>query len=62
MALSITQKLKLFRISNNLTQLEIAKRLGVQVVTISRWETNKATPNERHVFTINKILSESKTK
>ena len=40
----------------NMTQKELAERIGVSVVTICRYETGKRTPNVRIAKRIGKIL------
>ena len=44
--------LKTFRLSKNLTQLELAKLLNVKRTTVSMWENNKSLPN---IDTLKKI-------
>lgn len=41
----------------NMTQKELADKIGVSVVTICRYETGKRTPNVRIAKRIGKILS-----
>jgi len=38
-------KLKDYRMSNNLTQGELAEKLNVKRTTISMWENNNSQPN-----------------
>ena len=35
---------KIFRMSSNLTQEEVAKELGIQRSTVAMWETGKSVP------------------
>ena len=44
--ISLPDRLKQLRKSNNLTQTELGKILGVGKTTISMYETNNSTPND----------------
>lgn len=37
-------KLRELRLSNNLTQLELAKKLNIERTTVTMWELNKSNP------------------
>jgi len=36
--------IKKYRVSRNLTQIELAQKLGVERTTLSMWESNKSNP------------------
>jgi len=50
----LSSKLKELRALNNLTQAELAKRIGVSQQAVAKWETNKAEPDYE---TLNKLTS-----
>lgn len=43
--INYAEKIKEYRERNFLTQSELAKELGVTLLTVSRWETGKFEPN-----------------
>ena len=45
------------RVSNNLTQEDLAKRLNVKRTTVTMWENNKSLPNIEIVKKIAKVLN-----
>ena len=49
-------KIKQFRIDNNYSQSEIAKKLNVTTRTIVRWEQNKNTPNSSELKKIANLV------
>lgn len=50
-------RIKEFRMSANLTQLELADKLGVQRTTITMWETGEVMPRADKLPEIAKILN-----
>jgi len=55
--MDIIKKLELYRLENRVTQEELAKDIGVNFSTISRWLNGKTTPNKIQQFHIEKFLS-----
>ncbi len=49
--------IKKFRLSNNLTQKELANELKVERTTVSMWESNKSSPNIQTLKKIAQILN-----
>ncbi len=47
--MSIGEKIKILRKSNNKSQEDLALDLGVSRQTINKWETNKAQPNTENI-------------
>lgn len=50
--------LKEYRIRNNITQLELAKRIGVSANTIHLWETKRCKPAMSSLVILSDILNE----
>ena len=48
--------LKQLRMSKNLTQIELAKKLKIQRTTVSMWETNKSYPNASMLKKLAQVL------
>lgn len=48
--------LKKFRMSKNLTQLELANKLQVERTTVSMWESNSSSPNIQTLKKIAQVL------
>ena len=48
-------KLKTWRIENKVTQAVLAKRLGVILVTVSRWECGTRIPSHRMQVAIHRM-------
>lgn len=57
--MNIGEKIKNARESADLTQKELAERLGVTQKDVSRWENNKITPNIETFAKICKALDAS---
>lgn len=55
--LKVGEKIKLVREHNNLTRQELAEKIQVTTVTISRYETNKREPNIETLRKIAKSLN-----
>lgn len=51
----IGHKIKIARVSSNLTQADLANKLGVHSTNISLWETGSTTPNGYHIQQITTI-------
>ena len=43
--MSLSDNIKKFRLANNLTQEQLAVKLGVSAQAVSRWENGDTTPN-----------------
>jgi len=54
--ISLIKKLELYRLENRITQAELAKEIGVNFSTVSRWLTGKTTPNKIQQFHVEKFL------
>lgn len=48
---------KALRKSLKLTQKELAKKLHVEIITVSRWEHEKARPNQASVRKLRRLLN-----
>ncbi len=49
-------KIKKFRIKNNLSQSDIANIMGIKQNTLSQWETEDRTPNIKQAIKLARIL------
>ncbi len=56
--MDIIKQLELYRLENRVTQEELAKEIGVNFSTVSRWLNGKTTPNKIQQFHIEKFLNE----
>jgi len=54
--LDIVKQLELYRLENRVTQEELAKKIGVNFSTVSRWLNGKTTPNKIQQYHIEKFL------
>jgi len=54
--LRVSHNLKLHRIKAGLTQLELAKRLGVKERVVTFWETGRSRPHIEQAVDIARIL------
>jgi DNA-binding transcriptional regulator YiaG len=54
------KRLKLLRKRLKLTQKELGERLGVHVVTVTRWETNVTVPSGLAAEKLNQLYAESR--
>ncbi|MBN2831436.1 MAG: helix-turn-helix domain-containing protein [Candidatus Omnitrophica bacterium] len=54
--LKVSHNLKLHRIKAGLTQLELARRLGVRERVITFWETGRSEPHIEQAVDIARIL------
>lgn len=50
--------IKKLRKSKKLTQIEVAKLVGVSVMSFQLWERGVATPNEENMKKLKKVLLE----
>lgn len=50
-------KIKEFRVNNNLLQKELAKKLNINRSTVAKWETGKAVPRTEKLKSLAKILN-----
>ncbi len=56
--MDIIKQLELYRLENRVTQDELAKEIGVNFSTVSRWLNSKTTPNKIQQYHIEKFLKE----
>ena len=54
--MNIIKRLELYRLENRVTQEELAKEIGVNYSTVSRWLNGKTKPNKIQQFHIEKFL------
>jgi len=54
--IDIVKQLELYRLKNRVTQDELAKQIGVNFSTVSRWLNGKTTPNKIQQYHIEKFL------
>lgn len=54
--MDIVKQLELYRLENRVTQEELAKEIGVNFSTISRWLNGKTKPNKIQQYHILKFL------
>lgn len=54
--MDIVKELEHYRLENRVTQEELAKEIGVNFSTVSRWLNGKTTPNKIQQFQIEKFL------
>ncbi len=52
----VANRLRLKRLEASLSQVEVATKLGVSQVQISKWENGKGTPNETQLRQLNSLL------
>lgn len=52
----MTDSIKFLRIRKGLTQVELAKEVGVSFPTVSSWETGKSIPSPRHLKKLATVL------
>ena len=60
--MDIVKELEHYRLENRVTQEELAKGIGVNFSTISRWLNGKTTPNKIQQYHIEKFLKGKITK
>jgi transcriptional regulator with XRE-family HTH domain len=54
--MDIVKQLEHYRLENRVTQEELAKEIGVNFSTVSRWLNGKTTPNKIQQYHIKKFL------
>ncbi len=54
--MDIVKELEHYRLENRVTQEELAKEIGVNFSTVSRWLNGKTTPNKIQQYHIEKFL------
>ena len=45
----LSKKIRLHRIAAGLTQTELADKIGIQMVLVSRWERGQNTPRPKYI-------------
>ena len=60
--IELLEKLELYRLENKISQIKLAKRLGVSTNTVNRWFTGKNKPNKIQTYHIKKLLDTHKLK
>jgi len=50
------EKFKTLREANGLTQLEIAKKMGIKAQAVQKWESGKAKPRPARIYELSQIL------
>lgn len=55
-SMDIIKQLELYRLENRVTQEVLAKEIGVNFSTVSRWLNGKTTPNKIQQYHIEKFL------
>ncbi len=58
--MDIIKQLELYRLENRVTQDELAKEIGVNFSTVSRWLNGKTKPNKIQQYHILKFLKHKK--
>ncbi len=56
--MDIVKELEHYRLENRVTQAELAKEIGVNFSTVSRWLNGKTNPNKIQQYHIEKYLKE----
>ena len=54
--MDLIKQLEVYRLENRITQEEIAKEIGVNFSTVSRWLNGKTKPNKIQQYHIKKFL------
>jgi len=52
----LVKQLELYRLENRVTQVELAREIGVNFSTVSRWLNGKTKPNKIQQYHIEKFL------
>ena len=55
---NLIKQLELYRLENRITQTELAKDIGVNFSTVSRWLNGKTKPNKIQQYHVKKFLKE----
>ncbi len=56
----LIEELKTYRLENGISQMAIAKAVGVAFVSVNRWLNGHKLPDELHAYRIKKFLQEGK--
>ena len=56
----LIDRLNTYRLENKITQLELARKLGVTFQTINRWLNRHLKPSQIHEYHIKKLLGKRK--
>ena len=56
MCFPLGDRIRIFRIRQNLTQRELAERLGVSSQAVSKWECGSACPDVTLLFKLSRLL------
>ena len=59
--MDLIEALRQYRLERQLTQEELAKKLGVAFTTINRWFNGKTHPSELQAYQIKKLLGKAKS-
>ena len=54
--MDIVKQLGVYRLENRITQVELARKIGVNFSTVSRWLNDKTKPNKIQQYHIEKFL------
>ena len=54
--MDIVKQLEVYRLENRVTQVALAKHIGVNFSTVSRWLNGKTKPNKIQQYHIEKFL------
>ncbi len=57
--LPLLQQLETYRLDRRITQAQLAKMLGVKVVTVSRWFNGHTQPRKMQEHHIRKLLKQA---
>ena len=58
----LIKQLELYRLENRITQVELARDIGVNFSTISRWLNGKTRPNKIQQYHVEKFLTKNLNK
>jgi len=58
----LIKQLELYRLENRITQVELAKDIGVNFSTVSRWLNGKTKPNKIQQYHVEKYLNKIASK
>ena len=56
----LIEKLRTHRLKRGLTEVALAKRVGVAFVTLNRWFNGHTLPDELHTYRIRQLLQDGK--
>lgn len=57
---SLLERLRQYRLEHQLTQEQLAKRLGVAFITLNRWLNGHAEPRELQRYRIERLLNQKR--